>query len=62
MTFEVTGDRAVLHTEDSDATVVELARLNAIRGLQVSQASLEAAFLTLTAPIAYASRPEKEAV
>lgn len=62
VTFEVTGDRAVLHTEDSDATVVELARLNAIRGLQVSQASLEAAFLTLTAPAAGASRPEKEAV
>ncbi|MER6115992.1 ABC transporter ATP-binding protein [Streptomyces sp. NPDC001743] len=60
VTVEVTGDRAVLHTDDSDATVVELARLGLVRGLQVSRASLEAAFLSLTAPAA--SRAEKESV
>ena len=47
---EVSGGRARLHTDDSDATVVELARLGAIRGLQVSRATLEDAFLALTAP------------
>ncbi|MFE6972677.1 ABC transporter ATP-binding protein [Streptomyces sp. NPDC057682] len=62
VTVEITGDRAVLHTEDSDATVMELARLNAVRNLQVAQASLEAAFLSLTAPGAGASRLTKEAV
>ncbi|WNI27046.1 ABC transporter ATP-binding protein [Streptomyces sp. ITFR-16] len=48
VTVEVTGDRAVLHTDDPDATVVELARLGMVRGLQVSPATLEAAFLSLT--------------
>ncbi|MFF9347425.1 ABC transporter ATP-binding protein [Streptomyces sp. NPDC014734] len=48
---EVSGDRARLRTDDSDATVVELARLGAIRGLQVSRATLEDAFLALTAPV-----------
>ncbi|MGW1227593.1 ABC transporter ATP-binding protein [Streptomyces sp. NPDC001515] len=62
VTVEITGDRAVLHTEDSDATVMELARLNAVRNLQVAQASLEAAFLSLTAPGAGASRLTKESV
>ncbi|TRV82156.1 ABC transporter ATP-binding protein [Streptomyces sp. 130] len=47
---EVTGDRALLRTDDSDATVVALARLDLIRGLQVSRATLETAFLALTAP------------
>lgn len=49
-TVEVTGDRALLHTDDSDATVMELARLDRVRGLQVSLATLEAAFLSLTSP------------
>ncbi|WP_241989948.1 MULTISPECIES: ABC transporter ATP-binding protein [unclassified Streptomyces] len=47
---EVTGDRALLRTDDSDATVVELARRGLVRGLQVSPATLETAFLALTAP------------
>lgn len=50
VTVEVTGDRALLRTDDSDATVVELARLGLVRGLQVSRATLETAFLALTAP------------
>ncbi|MFF2009287.1 ABC transporter ATP-binding protein [Streptomyces sp. NPDC058195] len=47
---EVSGDRALLRTDDSDATVRELARRDAIRGLQVSRATLEDAFLALTSP------------
>ncbi|MCW7943662.1 sulfate ABC transporter ATP-binding protein [Streptomyces hygroscopicus] len=47
---EVRGDRALLRTDDSDATVVALARLGAIRGLEVTPASLDDAFLALTAP------------
>jgi ABC-2 type transport system ATP-binding protein len=46
---EIRGDRAVLRTGDSDATVVALARADLIRGLAVTPASLEDAFLTLTA-------------
>ena len=46
---EVRGDRARLRTDDSDATVVALAELGAIRGLEVAPASLDDAFLTLTA-------------
>ncbi|SFF01228.1 ABC-2 type transport system ATP-binding protein [Actinacidiphila alni] len=45
---EIRGDRAVLRTGDSDATVVALAAAGRIRGLQVVPASLEDAFLTLT--------------
>ena len=45
---EVSGDRARLRTDDSDATVVALARLNAIRALEVAPASLDDAFLNLT--------------
>ncbi|MFG2131578.1 ATP-binding cassette domain-containing protein [Streptomyces sp. NPDC048751] len=45
---EVSGDRARLRTDDSDATVVALARLNAIRALEVAPASLDYAFLNLT--------------
>jgi ABC-2 type transport system ATP-binding protein len=52
VTVEVSGDRALLHTDDSDATVRELARLDAIRDLRVSRATLEDAFLSLTAPVA----------
>lgn len=47
---EVRGDRAVLRTDDSDATVIALARQNAIRGLEVAPASMDDAFLALTAP------------
>ncbi|MEU6098897.1 ABC transporter ATP-binding protein [Streptomyces sp. NPDC047079] len=46
---EVRGHRALLRTQDSDATVMALARLGAIRGLEVAQASLDDAFLALTA-------------
>ncbi|MFF2328391.1 MULTISPECIES: ABC transporter ATP-binding protein [unclassified Streptomyces] len=52
---EVSGDRALLRTDDSDATVVELARRSAIRGLRVSGATLEDAFLALTAPASVAT-------
>jgi ABC-2 type transport system ATP-binding protein len=44
------GDRARLRTDDSDATVVALAELGAIRGLEVAPASLDDAFLALTSP------------
>ncbi|MEU8591242.1 ABC transporter ATP-binding protein [Streptomyces sp. NPDC048664] len=47
---EVRGGRALLRTDDSDATVVALARQDAIRGLRVAPASLDDAFLALTAP------------
>lgn len=53
---EVRGDRALLRTDDSDATVVELARIGAVRGLSVSRATLEDAFLALTAPADAPSR------
>lgn len=46
---EVRGERARLRTDDSDATVVALARRNAIRRLEVVPASLDEAFLALTA-------------
>ncbi|MEU6771532.1 ABC transporter ATP-binding protein [Streptomyces sp. NPDC046759] len=46
---EVHGDRARLRTDDSDATVIALAELGAIRGLEVTRASLDDAFLALTA-------------
>ncbi|MFC3576579.1 ATP-binding cassette domain-containing protein [Streptomyces yaanensis] len=45
---EVRGDRALLRTDDSDATVIALAELGAIRGLEVAPASLDDAFLALT--------------
>ncbi|MFE0171871.1 ABC transporter ATP-binding protein [Streptomyces sp. NPDC059002] len=48
LALEVRGDRARLRTEDSDATVVALAALGAIRGLEVAPASLDDAFLALT--------------
>jgi ABC-2 type transport system ATP-binding protein len=54
---EIRGDRAVLRTGDSDATVVALAGTGRIRRLQVSPASLEDAFLTLTAHPADPSDP-----
>ncbi|WP_405976648.1 ABC transporter ATP-binding protein [Streptomyces sp. NBC_00988] len=48
--LEVRGDRALLRTDDSDATVIALAARNAIRGLEVTPASLDDAFLALTSP------------
>ncbi|WP_326649629.1 ABC transporter ATP-binding protein [Streptomyces sp. NBC_01750] len=48
VSMEVRGDRARLRTDDSDATVVALAELGAIRGLEVAPVSLEDAFLALT--------------
>lgn len=47
---EVRGGRALLRTEDPDATVVELARLGAVRGIEVGRVTLEDAFLSLTSP------------
>ena len=46
--LEVRGDRAMLRTSDSDATVLALAGLELVRGLEVAPASLEDAFLSLT--------------
>jgi ABC-2 type transport system ATP-binding protein len=48
VSVEVRGDRARLRTDDSDATVIALAGLGAIRGLEVAPASLDEAFLALT--------------
>ncbi|MEU3460123.1 ABC transporter ATP-binding protein [Streptomyces sp. NPDC006733] len=45
---EIRGDRARLRTSDSDATVVALAERGAVRGLEVTAAGLEDAFLALT--------------
>ncbi|MEV4938824.1 ABC transporter ATP-binding protein [Streptomyces zaomyceticus] len=45
---EVRKDRARLRTEDSDATVRALAARDAIRSLEVTRASLNDAFLTLS--------------
>jgi ABC-2 type transport system ATP-binding protein len=45
---EVRGGRARMRTDDSDATVIALAALGAIRGLEVTAASLDDAFLALT--------------
>ncbi|WP_405460092.1 ABC transporter ATP-binding protein [Streptomyces sp. NBC_00101] len=45
---EVRGDRALLRSSDPDATVVALAGMGAVRGLLVSRATLEDAFLALT--------------
>lgn len=52
---EVRGGRATLRTEDSDATVVALAELGAVRGLRVAAASLDDAFLALTSPASAAA-------
>ncbi|MFI5866505.1 ABC transporter ATP-binding protein [Streptomyces sp. NPDC051546] len=45
---EVRGERARLRTSDPDATVVALVHRGAVRGLEVTGASLEDAFLALT--------------
>lgn len=45
---ELRGDRARLRSDDPDATVIALADLGAIRGLEVAPASLDDAFLALT--------------
>ncbi|MFJ8935780.1 ABC transporter ATP-binding protein [Streptomyces sp. NPDC102365] len=50
VSLEVRGGRARLRTEDPDATVIALAERGAIRGLEVAPASLDDAFLALTAP------------
>lgn len=51
VSVEVRGDRALLRTDDSDATVLALAGLGAIRGLEVVPASLDDAFMTLTSHV-----------
>ncbi|MFJ5707053.1 ABC transporter ATP-binding protein [Streptomyces sp. NPDC093105] len=48
--YEVRGDRALLRTTDSDATVRALAERGAIRALEVAPVSLDDAFLALTSP------------
>ncbi|MFC5153316.1 ABC transporter ATP-binding protein [Streptomyces amakusaensis] len=48
VSVEIRRDRARLATTDADATVVALARMDAIRGLEVAPVSLEDAFLALT--------------
>ncbi|MEV4254830.1 ABC transporter ATP-binding protein, partial [Spirillospora sp. NPDC049652] len=45
---ELDGRRLRLHTTDADATVLALAAAGAVRDLEVTGASLEQAFLTLT--------------
>ncbi|MEY2248565.1 ATP-binding cassette domain-containing protein [Streptomyces sp. BF23-18] len=50
---EVRGERARLRTDDSDATVIALAERGAIRGLEVVPASLDDAFMALTAPTSH---------
>ncbi|MEU9360259.1 ABC transporter ATP-binding protein [Streptomyces sp. NPDC048301] len=47
---EMRGGRAHLRSDDPDATVVALAALGAVRDLRVGRATLEDAFLSLTAP------------
>ncbi|MGW7411636.1 ABC transporter ATP-binding protein [Streptomyces sp. NPDC054863] len=59
---EVRGDRARLRTDDSDATVVALAARDAVRGLEVTRATLEDAFLRLTDPVAGTGALVKETV
>ncbi|MFD7712251.1 ATP-binding cassette domain-containing protein [Streptomyces sp. NPDC059785] len=48
VSVEIRGDRARLRTDDSDATVIALAELGAVRRLEVAPASLDDAFLALT--------------
>ncbi|MFE5370435.1 ABC transporter ATP-binding protein [Streptomyces mirabilis] len=51
VSVEVRGDRARLRTDDSDATVLALAELGAIRGLEVVPTSLDDAFMALTSHV-----------
>lgn len=51
VSVEVRGDRARLRTDDSDATVLALAELGAVRGLEVVPASLDDAFMALTSRV-----------
>ncbi|MEU6989208.1 ABC transporter ATP-binding protein [Streptomyces sp. NPDC046465] len=53
--LEVRGDRALLRSDDSDATVLALASRGAVRGLAVAPPSLEDAFLALTSSRAAAA-------
>ncbi|MCX4822721.1 ABC transporter ATP-binding protein [Streptomyces sp. NBC_01142] len=55
VSVEIREDRARLRTDDSDATVMALAGLDAIRGLEVAPVSLDDAFLALTSPAPSAS-------
>ncbi|WP_428955018.1 ATP-binding cassette domain-containing protein [Streptomyces sp. cg35] len=49
LSVEIRGDRARLRTDDSDATVLALAAMDAVRNLEVAPASLDDAFMALTA-------------
>ncbi|WP_190168615.1 ABC transporter ATP-binding protein [Streptomyces mirabilis] len=51
VSVEVRGNRARLRTDDSDATVLALAELGAVRGLEVVPASLDDAFMALTSHV-----------
>jgi ABC-2 type transport system ATP-binding protein len=51
VSVEVRGDRARLRTDDSDATVLALAELGAVRALEVVPASLDDAFMALTSHV-----------
>ncbi|MEU3794171.1 ABC transporter ATP-binding protein [Streptomyces fructofermentans] len=65
VSVEVRGGRARLRTEDPDATVVALAGLGLVRGLEVAPASLDDAFLALTSadgPTRGSARTSLEAV
>ncbi|MFF2851509.1 ABC transporter ATP-binding protein [Streptomyces sp. NPDC058001] len=57
VSVEIRGDRARLRTDDSDATVIALAEMGAIRQLEVAPASLEDAFLALTSDPADPANP-----
>ncbi|MGC5562602.1 ABC transporter ATP-binding protein [Streptomyces sp. FR-108] len=57
VSLEVRGGRARLRTDDPDATVIALAERGAIRGLEVVPASLDDAFLALTAPASGTAAP-----
>lgn len=48
VSVEVRGDRARLRTDNSDATVLALVGLGRLKGLEVTHATLEDAFLALT--------------
>jgi ABC-2 type transport system ATP-binding protein len=62
VSVEVRGRRALLRTDDSDATVVALARRDAVRGLEVAPASLDDAFLALTGAPSRTHAQDRETV
>ncbi|SCL60087.1 ABC-2 type transport system ATP-binding protein [Micromonospora citrea] len=61
LSVAVVDGRVRLRTADSDATVHALAQQGPVRGLEVTSAGLEDAFLALTAPTAAPSVPTQKA-